>query len=88
MEVKNLIIPALCIIGTMYAMKGCECEKKHTSCRSYTPPQPVPVYQEPVQVAPDYQEVYEQPAQTRIIRRRVIRRTIQQVPTSTYYYEY
>ncbi len=88
MEVKNLIIPTLCVIGVMYAMKGCECTKKHGAYRSYTPPQPAPVYQVPVQPEPVYQEVYEQPVQTRVIRRRIIRRTIQQVPAQNYYYEY
>ena len=86
MEAKSLVIPALCILGTVYVMKGCECEKRHTPCRTYTPPQPAPVCRQPVE--PVYQEVYEQPVQTRVIRRRVIRRTVHTTTTPVYYYEY
>ena len=85
MALKDLVVPALCVLGTLYFVKGCDKEKRCNSYRSY----PVnyttrPVEPEVVQPTPVYyQETYEQPV--KVIRRRVIRRTV--TPNYQYYYE-
>ena len=90
MALKDLAVPALCVFGTLMAIKGCDKEKQCSCARSYTP-QPAPinqVEQASQQTSPRYyQEVLIEPQYRGIIRRRVIRRTIKTVP-ATYYYEY
>ena len=85
MALKDLVVPALCVLGTLYCVKGCDKERRYTSYRDC----PVdyatqPVEREIVQPTPVYyQETYEQPV--RVIHRRVIRRTV--TPNYQYYYE-
>lgn len=82
MALKDLAVPALCILGTLYFIKGCENGKRCDSYHPHTSPQPkCRVYQKPVQEEKqDYEgyEGYETPVyqQTIIRRQRVIRRTI------------
>lgn len=64
MAVKNLVIPALCVIGTLACVKGCN---KKTAEQIYIPENSV--YYEPVR-APAPQPVY---YQTTVVRRRTIR---------------
>ena len=89
MSLKDIAVPVLCVIATLWAVRGCDKERR---CGGYRPyPQPAPQYrmeQEPVQQAPEYYQYqdqyqdFEQPApvQRRIIRRRVIRKTYMPIP--------
>ena len=91
---KGCLVPALCILGTLWVVKGCENERAHVHPRTYIPRQPAPVYETPVRQQPIqeqpayYQEVYqESPIQTRVIRRRVIHKTIRTTTSPDYYYK-
>ena len=91
MALKDLAVPALCVLGTLYFIKGCNEGKRGTPVR--TQEEPTPICQEvPVQECPDviYQGDFEPQVQTRIIHRRITRRTIRTTTTTTpiYYYEY
>ena len=83
MAFKDLAVPALAILGTLYLLKGCNNEK--ICMPSHTEPQPQPQHctqQEPVQQKePELYQVPEEP-ETTIIHRRIIRR-IRRVRTTT-----
>ena len=92
MALKDLAVPALAVLGTLYFVKGCNEGKRNTPV--HTPVEPTPICQKvPVQECPSavYQEeAFVPQVQTRIIHRRIIRRTIRTTTTTTpvYYYEY
>ena len=68
MSMKELAVPALCVLGALYWVGGCNSKKNcNHSDRDFVPQEPTPIYQE---VCP------EQPVRTKIIRHRIYERTI------------
>ena len=88
MALKDLAVPALCVLGTLYLFKGCDSDKTCAPCCRSVPFQPVNrVYRKPIQKQPTYyREVYEEPQVQTVIRRRVIRKTIRTTTVPVYDY--
>ncbi len=68
MSMKDLAVPALCILGALYWFNGCASKKNcNRTDRDFVPQEPTPIYQE---VRP------ERPVRTRIIRHQTYEETI------------